>query len=180
MSDNIESGMVFVRSRDGFFNVEKSATMGSIGDGVKICEFFSRIERNGKPKLFLVEAKSSSPKPASSGGKPDRWEDYSAGIYEKFINALLIYLGLKTGRKYAVRSELPSAIAEDELGSLAILPCLVLRDHPVEALPPVQDELRMRLDHVVKSFRLEQPIAINRDMAISYGLVEQDRKEPVP
>lgn len=172
MSDNVESGMVFIRTPDGFFNVEKSPTIGSIGDGVKICEFFIRLVRGTKVRLFLVEAKSSSPVPAATGGSPAPWNEYSDEIYEKLVNGLLVYLGLKTGRQYTERSKLPRAMAADDIAAVAIVPCLVLRDHPEWALAPVQDELRIRLNHVVKSYRLEQPIAINATMAIQFGLLD--------
>ena len=173
MSDSIESGMVFIRTPEGFFNVEKCPTVESIGEGVKICEFFMRKESGAKVKLFLVEAKSSSPKPPTIGGGTMPWDEYNDDICEKLTNGLLVYLGLKTGRPYSERSELPGAMAADDIADLSIIPCLVLRDHPEWALAPVQDELRMRMNHIVKSFQLEQPLAINREIAVKYGLVEK-------
>jgi hypothetical protein len=57
------------------------------------------------------------------------------------------------------------------LGDLSITPCLVLKEHPPYALFQISDALKIRLQPIVKSFVLDQPIVINADMAIKKGLV---------
>ncbi len=172
MSDNLESGMVFKKEPGSFFNIEKSPTMRGIGQGVKTVEFAIRKRTGNNVKVFLIEAKKSSPRPPGSGGSQDTWEQYHNFLYQKMINSLLVYLGLKTDRRYAASSDLPNEMRADILSSVQIIPCLVLPDHPEYGLPPLQDELRKRLNPIVRSYCLEQPVVLNYEGARIAGLVE--------
>lgn len=171
MSDSIESGMKFVQEEGCYFKIEACPTMRVIG--VKTCDFLILKTTRAWAKLFIVEAKSSAPKPPD---KPDvqkqSWEEFLQVICEKTLNSLLVFIGLKVGRKYSKPCELPLHIAQLRLNDVSITPCLVLKDHPKQALPPVSNALKIKMQPIVKSFVLNDPLVINHETAMRYGLVE--------
>lgn len=77
---------------------------------------------------------------------------------------------MKWSYPYPVISELPSKIKEMSFAELSIKPCLVLRDHPDYALPPVSDALKAKLNPIVKCFALMPPVVVNSSMAIKWQL----------
>ena len=170
MKDAIESKMQFLKVDGCFYKMETSAVMASLG--IKTCDFLILRAAKSPQELFIIEAKSSAPRPGPGGGDPVRWDAFIQEIYEKLLNSLLVFLGLKVHRPYHEFSELPSHMKNVSLSDLSITPCLVLRDHPDYALPPVSDALKSKLDPVVKSFTLKPPVVINSTLAIKYGLIE--------
>jgi len=170
MNDAIESKMQFVKVDGCYFKLETCPTMSSLG--VKTCDFLILKKARPSLKLLIIEAKSSAPQPIDIGGDPKRWDRFIQEIYEKLLNSLLVFVGLKVERPYHEISELPPHIKEAPLSILSIIPCLVLRDHPDYALPPVSDALKSKLNPIVRSFALDPPIVINSALAIKYGLVE--------
>ena len=170
MNDAIESKMRFVKVGGCYFKLETCPTMSSLG--VKTCDFLIFKKERSPFKLFIIEAKSSAPLPIDIGGDPERWDKFIQDIYEKLLNSLLVFVGLKVERPYHEISELPPHIKDAQLSILPIIPCLVLRDHPDYALPPVSDALKSKFNPIVKSFALDPPIVINSALAIKYGLVE--------
>ena len=172
MNGNIESGMEFVEQPGDYFKIETCPTMKALG--VKTCDFVITRKLGARTKVFIIEAKSSAPRPPENDNTyKESWEEFLQTIYEKMVNTLLVFVGLKTGRHYSRDSDLPLSIKQASLSDLAITPCLVLREHPEQVLPQVSDALRIKMQPIVKSFVLEQPIVVNADMAIRKGLVNK-------
>lgn len=170
MNGNIESGMEFAEQPENYFKVESCPTMRALN--VKTCDFIIAKKSGVQTRIFLIEAKSSAPKPLQDNTtQKEPWEKFLQNICEKMVTTLLVFIGLKVGRHYSQLSDLPDTIARAVLGDLSITPCLVLKEHPPYALFQISDALKIRLQPIVKSFVLDQPIVINADMAIKKGLV---------
>ncbi len=164
----IASGIQFATPADGFFAIEESATMRSLG--VKTCEFVLFRKHAESQYVVVIEAKSSAPRPPSAKARAEPWNDFMLSIYEKMLNSILVLVGLKTGRPYKAGSQLPTSIDKTPLSDMGIVPCLVLKDHPPEALVAVQDALNIELKDVVASFCLNPLVVINAAKAIQLGL----------
>ncbi len=170
MNSNVESGMEFVVQPGNYFKIESCPTMQTLN--VKTCDFVIARKSGVQTRVFIIEAKSSAPKPAENdASQKEPWEKFLQNIYEKMINTLLVFIGLKVGRHYSQLSDLPNTLAKTALSDLLITPCLVLKEHPEHALFQVSDALKIKMQPIVKSFVLEQPIVINADMAMKKGLV---------
>jgi hypothetical protein len=71
----IESGMTFGLYPEGHcFHIEKSQTYQDIQEGVKIAELLLLHPPNS-PKVWIIEAKSSSPRPETQPGFDDFIEE---------------------------------------------------------------------------------------------------------
>ena len=80
----IESGMTFGPFPENqCFYIEKSKGYAAIQEHVQMAEFLLLRTSNEKPVIWIVEAKSSTPRPET---QPD-FDDFIAEIREKLINA---------------------------------------------------------------------------------------------
>lgn len=165
-----ESGMSFgPYPDDDCFEIEKSAIYHRIQDGVMMAEFALIRRPNLKPAtIWLVEAKSSSPKPAT---QPD-FNKFIEEIRQKLSNALQALVAARLGRHAEAEIELPAgfkALSLQEDWKLV----LVIRGHQEAWLPPVNDALRTALHTLVKTFGLG-PMCIavlNDEMARNKKLI---------
>jgi len=91
-----ESGMTFGPYPSGHcFHIEKSALYTDIRQGVKMAEFLLlHADRDRPTMLWVVEAKSSSPRPKND---PD-FGQFIMEIREKWINVLSLVLASRLGR----------------------------------------------------------------------------------
>lgn len=159
-----ESGMAFgpYDERD-IFEIEKSGLIRSIQPGVKSAEFV--LIKNGY--LWIVEVKSSSPKP----GNQEKFDSFIEEIHEKFANTFLVVNAAKIGRHNA--SEFPSSFGSMDIKKAQYKFFLVIKGHRTEWLPPLQDALQMVMNRLVKACNIAMPavFVMNDTLAREKGLI---------
>lgn len=86
-----ESGMTFGPfQEEAFWHIEESLAYKAIRNSVRIAEFvWVRIGEKGRTALWVVEAKSSTPRPET---QPD-FDTFINEVREKCINAFFLSLG---------------------------------------------------------------------------------------
>ena len=159
-----ESGMIFgpYDKRD-VFEVEKSGLVRMVQPKIKIAEFV--LNKNGY--LWIVEAKSSSPRPDN----PMNFESFIEEIHEKFANTFLLVNAAKIGRHDA--SEFPSSFVSVDIKDVQYKFFLVIRGHREEWLQPLQDAVRNVMSRLVKTCNIAMPavFVMNDTLAQENGLI---------
>lgn len=167
----VESGMEFGPYAEGrCFHIEKSESYKNIEDHIKIAEFLLLHADEGKsPVLWIVEAKSSSPRPETR----KNFDDFIAKIREKLVNAFSLGWACCLGRHQCAERELPDAFKKLNLSRVDLKFVLVIHGHRESWLPPLQDALRIALLSTVKTwaFSPTSVAVINDALAREYGLI---------
>jgi hypothetical protein len=168
----IESGMTFGPFPGGScFPIEQSASYQAIEAGVKMAEFLLLRQTEGdSPVVWIVEAKSSSPRPQSRAD----FDDFIEEIRQKLSNALSLGLAACLGRHPAAETELSDSFRNLALGTVSFRLVLVINGHQDAWLPPLNEALSSALHSVVKTWALP-PTAVtvmNDGMARDYGLIQ--------
>ncbi len=167
----VESGMEFGPYADGrCFHIEKSESYAIVQDRIKIAEFLLLHADDGKPPvLWIVEAKSSSPRPEPK----KNFDEFIAEIREKMVNALSLGWACCLGRHQRAERELPNAFKKLNLSSVDVKFVLVINGHRDSWLPPLQDALRSALTPAVKTwaFSPTSVAVINDTLARECGLI---------
>lgn len=166
----IESGMSFgPYSVDDCFELEKSAIYQRIQKQVMMAEFALIRQKEGQPcVIWLVEAKSSSPRPVTQPG----FDAFIDEIRQKLSNALHLVLSAKLDRHPESASDLPDGFKlltlQEDFKFV-----LVINGHRQEWLQPLKDALDLALKILIKTFGLKpnSVAVINDEMARSYGLI---------
>lgn len=167
----IESGMKFGPYAAGeCFYVEKSKCYGQIQDGVQMAEFLLLRKKQGQvPVIWVVEAKSSSPRPATQPNF-DRFIDE---IRAKMTNGFLLSVAARLQRHPVAKNELSDSFKEVDLQVLDFRFVLVIDGHKKEWLAPLQSALSLALKPVVNTWALP-PISVavlNNESAKQHGLI---------
>ncbi|MFZ3018634.1 MAG: hypothetical protein WA056_09290 [Gallionella sp.] len=167
----IESGMTFGPFVDGHcFYIEKSATYQRIQEGVQIAEFsLIRTKENQPPVVFVIEAKSSSPKPETQ----PNFDDFIDEIREKLTNALCLTLAACMNRHPIAVSELPDAFKTLDLSTTTFRLILIIKGHKEAWLESLQNAVSKSLHATVKTWALTPTsvAVINDKLARKYGLI---------
>ena len=148
----LESGMTFGPFPKGHcFYIEKSETYRKVQKGVRMAEFLLLRFKDGKaPVIWIVEAKSSTPHPATQ----PNFDDFIAGVREKLINAFFLGVATILKRHQTAVSELPSLFQSLSLSSVGFRFVLVINEYPEDRLRGLQEVLAKSLHPVVKTWRL--------------------------
>ncbi|MBB3332248.1 hypothetical protein BDK63_003142 [Halomonas campaniensis] len=166
-----ESGMTFGPYPEGqCFYIEKSDTYKSIENGVKIAEFILiKADKGEAPSLWVVEAKSSSPRPETQ----PNFDDFIEEIREKLINAFSLSLASCLKRHEKAEPELPRKIQELDFSNAGARFILVIKGHEEGWLPPLQEALALALRPTLKtwSFSPTSVAVMNEDLATQHGLI---------
>ena len=166
-----ESGMIFGPYAEGCcFHIEKSNTYKSIQNDVQIAEFLLLRQRPGNiPTLWIIEAKSSSPRPETM----QRFEEFIQEIKEKMVNAFSLGWAACQQRHPGAATELPTKFSTLDLSKAEVKFILVINGHKPDWLPPLQEALRRTLVATTKTWALgpNAVLAINEQMAQRYGLI---------
>jgi len=161
-----ESGMEFGPFDDNFlYEIEHSDLHKSVGEGIKIAEFIFYEDRS--ECFWIIEAKSSSPRPASS-------EDFSRfirEIEEKLTNALFLLNSALLERHR--RPDIPTTFVSVGLNMANYKFILVIREHAKGWLPPLQDAMNRALSRYVKTWNISpmSMLVLNDDMAKSRNMI---------
>ena len=171
-----ESGMTFGPYPSGHcFHIEKSALYTNIRQGVKMAEFLLlHADRDRPTMLWVVEAKSSSPRPKND---PD-FGQFIMEIREKWINALSLTLASLLGRHRQAETELPGPFKALDLSRFDVRFVLVINGHPKGWLPPIQDALRQSLRPVVRTWNFSPTsvAVLNEELALKRQLISANRQ----
>jgi hypothetical protein len=139
----IESGMSFGPYPDGtLFYIEKSNLYSTMRHGVNIAEFLLlRHMRNSQPVVWIIEAKSGSPRPDN----PLDFDMFINEVRSKIIHAFSLGLSARLNRHLDVNNDLPGPFRRIDLSITDFRFVLVLNGHKEEWLPPVHDALSKAL-----------------------------------
>lgn len=165
-----ESGMCFGPfEANRLLHLEKSPLYTALGKGVKIADFAILRGIPDKATLVIVEAKSSSPRPGSG----DDFEQYVAAVASKLCNSLDLIAATVLGRHTGRTQGLPIEFLSADLSTVRVALVLVVRGHPPEYLPPLQDAVGRALHGKRKACGLgPNPVAVlNEELAQSKGLI---------
>ena len=152
------------------FYIEKSQLYTKIKcDGVKIAEFLLlKTDSDKPPVLWVVEAKSNAPK------KTDKLIEE---VRQKMVNAMSLCWATLLGREAHrhAEAELPDAFKTLDLSQIKVKFVLVIKNHQMAWLPPVQDALTKALRSTVKIWGLgsDSVIVLNEERARHYHLIGQ-------
>jgi hypothetical protein len=165
----VESGMTFGPYPEGqCFYVEQSPCYTRIREGVQIAEFLLLRQQQEGPTVWVVEAKSSSP-------RPDK-VNFAAFIDEvrsKLTNAFLLTIAVRLQRHNAARDELPDSFKALDLQTLQFRFVLVINGHDPQWLAPLHDALSRALRPVVKTWALPAipVLVLNHTLAQKHNLI---------
>lgn len=159
-----ESNMQFSFPDDDCFRIEHSPVHLELGEGIKICEAIVRINDS----IVFIEAKSSFPRPGSGGKFPLRVSE----AYDKFLNSILIYLGLQTQRPYT-NNQIPAANLRVANSSNLRIKCYyIIHGFQRDWLPPVNDAISVSLSKVKKTLLIDSIMVINDAIARQHRLIQ--------
>ncbi|AUB83711.1 hypothetical protein [Candidatus Thiodictyon syntrophicum] len=180
----VESGMCFGPYPQGHcFHIEGSQLYRRIAHGVKMAEMIvSPCAAADPPRLWIIEAKSSTPRPETQPG----FDDFICEIRDKLTNALTLLIAACLGRHENGRDALPETFKTTDLARADFRLVLVINGHQDAWCVPLQDALSKALHATVKTWRLKPTaVAVISDAtARRYGLVDvgsprgEDRPEP--
>jgi len=163
----IESGMTFGPYPAGqCFYIEKSRCYSKVQDGVQMAEFL--LLRN-KEVVWVVEAKSSSPRPETQ----PNFTDFIEEIRTKLTNGFLLGVAMCLERHPNGLAELPESFQKLALKTSSFRFVLIINGHKDEWLPPLQEALSLVLKPVVKSWALPPTsvVVLNEFGAQQNGLI---------
>lgn len=138
-----ESNMTFDFADDCFYHIEKSLLHSQV-DGFSTCECVVKLQ----DKVTLIEAKSSTPSPKN---KKD-FDGFISDIVLKFRDTMTLYNAV------VLRHEgdfVGSELRAIDLKKADYRLLLIIHGHKEEWLPPVMDELKSELRHVLKIWRIK-------------------------
>lgn len=166
----IESGMTFGPYPAGHcFYIEKSACYEKVQEGVQMAEFLLLKQQQQGPTVWVVEAKSSSPRPET---KPN-FAEFIDEIRTKLTNGFLLAVAARLQRHPAAENELPDAFKTLDLKARGFRFVLVINGHKQEWLEPLQSALVQALKPVVKTWALPATsvAVLNHELAQQHGLI---------
>ncbi len=166
----IESGMTFGPYPAGqCFYIEKSACYEKVEEGVQMAEFLLLKQQQQGPTVWVVEAKSSSPRPETQ----PNFAEFIDEIRTKFTNGFLLAVAARLQRHPAAEDELPAAFKALDLQAQGFRFVLVINGHKREWLEPLQSALVQALMPVVKTWALPATsvAVLNHELAQKHGLI---------
>ncbi|MCI5150176.1 MAG: hypothetical protein D3916_12450 [Candidatus Electrothrix sp. MAN1_4] len=168
-----ESGMTFGPYPDDHcFYIEKSALYKNLPSGIKIAEFLLiRSKKDQVPALWIVEAKSSSPRQETQ----PNFDHFIAEISDKLVNTFSLGLASCLRRHKQATEELPEPFYLLDLSEIEIRFILVINGHQDSWLPPLQDALKRSLRTTIETWALSpcSVIVLNERFAQEYGLISK-------
>ena len=167
-----ESGMTFGPYGAGqCFYIEKSRLYQGLGERVQIAEFaLLRTSQKGQ-SVWLIEAKSSSPRPETN----PNFDEFVAEIAQKMCNTLQVLVASLLGRHPNV-DELSAEFKAVDLKNTPFRCVLVINGHKDAWLVPLKDALDKALRPMVKTMALgaHAVAVLNEEGARKVGLIDRN------
>jgi len=128
-----------------------------------------RTGKGKRPYLWVVEAKSSTPRPETQ----PNFDEFIAETREKLVNAFSLGWASCLKRHHEAKAELPGPFNALELSQAEVRFVLVIKGHQKAWLPPIQDALKKALHSTVNTwcFGPTSVAVINEELAGQYGLI---------
>jgi hypothetical protein len=152
------------------FYIEQSKTYERIKDQVHMVEFLLiRRTENQIPVVWVVEAKSSAPRPDNE----INFKEYIRIISEKLTNGLSLGIASILRRHLGTFDEIPDAFRNLDLSRTSFRMVLVINGHKKEWMVPLQDSINRELTSTKKIWGLSPTsvLVINDEMAKRYHLI---------
>lgn len=169
MAPFVESDMTFGPYPAGHcFRVEQSQTYLAIQERVQMAEFLL-LRSGAQPVIWIVEAKSSSPRPETQ----PNFNEFIIEIRDKLANALSVGATSVLNRHPLAAAELSDEFKAINLASVGFRLVLIINGHQKSWLPPLQDALRNALHATVQTWALgpNAVVVINHEDAKKYGII---------
>ena len=166
----IESGMNFSPCLKGHcFCIEKSNTYKKLGKGEKIAEFLLLRQSSQLPTVWVVEAKSSSPRLKTH----PKFAEFIGEIRDKLVNALTLGVTSCLKRHESAETELPELFKTLDLRTCDFKLVLIINGHSKNWLPPLLEALKKALRPTVETWGLSAKAVavINDERARQLGLI---------
>jgi len=166
----IESGMTFGPYPAGqCFYIEKSTCYAKVQEGVQMAEFLLLKRQRQGPTVWVVEAKSSSPRPETQ----PKFAEFIDEIRIKLTNGFLLAVAARLQRHPAAANELPDPFKTLDLKERGFRFVLVINGYRKEWLAPLQSALVQALKPVVKTWALPATsvAVLNHELAQQHGLI---------
>ena len=166
----IESGMTFGPYLEGrCFQIEKSNCYAAIREHIRMAEFLYLRRSQTKPVIWVVEAKSTAPRPEAQ----PNFDIFIAEIREKLVNAFSIGWASCLNRHSKAEVELPQGFKTLDLAQVDVKFVLVIKGHQDKWLPPLKEALRISLRSTVKcwAFAPTSVMVLNDALAQQKGLI---------
>ncbi len=171
----IESGMTFgPYPNDQCFHIERSNIYTVIQHGVQMAEFLLlRFKEEKSPVIWVVEAKSSTPRPETQ----PNFDDFISDTREKMVNAFSLCWASCLNRHKNADTELSDSFKSLDLSQTEVRFILVIKGHQESWLSPIKDALSKSLRSTVKtwSFSPNAVAVLNEELAKQHGLIFSDR-----
>ena len=134
-----------------------------------MAEFLLLRQQQEGPTVWIVEAKSSSPRPETQ----PNFSEFIDEIRSKLTHGLLLALAARLQRHPAAADELPDSFRTLDLKTQGFRFVLVINGHKQEWLAPLQSELSLVLKPIVKTWALPATsvVVLNHELAQKYGLI---------
>lgn len=161
-----ESGLNFGPfNENSIFRIEQSQSYIKIQQNTKIAEF---LWVSNTQKLWIVEAKSTIPKPTNT----EEYEKFFDDIRCKILNAISLTVSGALKRSHVDLKEIPEQIIDLNWSTIDIHLALVIPSVPKAMLPPITDKFRAVMKGYIKSWGISEPSVnvLNREQAIKYNL----------
>ncbi|WP_252178305.1 hypothetical protein [Endozoicomonas sp. 4G] len=156
--------------KNDVLRIEICDSYKDIRKGVTIAEFIlSRPTVKSPNRLWIVEAKSSSPRPLP---KP-KFDQFIGDICEKFINSMNLFLAGVLGRNPRMQDEIPTGMSHISASNADLIFVLVIKGHQTDWLPPLRDALKAKLEPLIKTWKLSPSCVavMNETIARQKGLI---------
>lgn len=167
-----ESDMTFGPYPEGAcFYIEKSSSYKRIQEGVQMAEFLLLRTKGSEPVIWIVEAKSSSPRQDTQ----PNFMAYIDEIRSKFTNAFLLGMASKLDRHPPEYTDLPAPFRTLCLSSINFFFVLVINGHKKEWLVDLQTALSQAMKPLIKTWALPvlSVAVLNHEMALQHGLLSR-------
>lgn len=160
-----ESGMTFSFPEEQLYRIEKD-TFVNKAEGFAVCEC---VVRSTDGKLWLIEAKSSSPKPDGLKGE-ERFRKFIKEITKKFADTLTVYNAVLLRHN---ADNIPGVLRKPTAKDCYQL-YLIINGHKAEWLPAISNALKSELRGLLYVWHIEDKDVkvINEQIAKSKGLIE--------
>lgn len=155
---------------DSCYHVEKSDAYKAIIEGVMMAEFLLIRDSGKGRRVWVVEAKSSSPQKATD---KERFAEFIGELRDKLLNGLSLGLAAILGRHLAAEGELPQSFRDLDLKQAEFRLVVVISGHKDEWLPDLDDALKLALHSTIKTWALgaNSVAVLNDRMAKMHGLI---------
>lgn len=166
----IESGMTFGPYPAGqCFYIEKSKCYEKVKEGVQIAEFLLLKQQLSGTTVWVVEAKSSTPRPETQ----PNFDSFIEEIRNKLANGFLLAVAARLQRHPEAEDELPEPFKTFDLTVQQFRFVLVINGHKAEWLVPLQNALSLALKPLVKAWALPSTsvAVLNHEQAQEKGLI---------